>query len=510
MTRSDVNLGLFAKLLFLSVVNGAAVYALPILFDRRAWTLFVFLLVSVGVTDLVYLTRRRWSIPLRYLVPGTFFLLIFQVYPVLYSGYISMTNLGTGNVLDKEAATEQLVRASVSSSVEGGRFEAKAVRNDDDELGLYLVDEAGVEYLGTSEGRSELAPDQIVTEDDRVVEVDGYRILDLGQVSAIQAELTALEVPADEGVIRLQTFNSAALLAYRLQYDADADTITDVESGTVYRPVEGRYTADDGARLTPGWQAFIGADNYTRVLTSEAIRGPFLRVFLWNWAFAILSVFTQFAFGLALAIALNSERLRGQRVFRSIMIVPYALPSFMTALIWQGMLNKDFGIINDFLRADVPWLTNPWMARLSIILANLWLGFPYMFLVSTGALQSVPEELSEAAVVDGASGLQAFRRITFPLLMVPLAPLLIASFAFNFNNFNIIYLLNRGGPPIVGAQTPAGHTDILISYTYRLAFESGRGQDLGLASAISIFIFAMVVLVSAISFRQTKALEDLS
>ena len=94
--------------------------------------------------------------------------------------------------------------------------------------------------------------------------------------------------------------------------------------------------------------------------------------------------------------------------------------------------------------------------------------------------------------------------------MVPLAPLLIASFAFNFNNFNIIYLLNRGGPPIVGAQTPAGHTDISISYTYRLAFESGRGQDLGFASAISIFIFAMVVAVSAFSFRQTKALEDLS
>ncbi len=510
MKRNGVNLGLLSKLLFLSVVNGGAVYALPVLIDRKAWTLFAFLLTSVIVTDIVYLARRRWAIPLRYLVPGTFFLLIFQVYPVLYSGYISMTNLGTGNVLDKESATEQLVRSSISSSVEGGRFEAKPVQNADGELALYLVDEAGISYLGTLEGRVELDPSQIVTEDDTVVSVDGYDVLKLGDISQIQGELTSLEVPDEEGIIRLQTFSSAALQAYRLQYDPDLDVITDVETGIVYRPVEGRYTSDDGRQLTPGWQAFIGGDNYSRVLTSEAIRGPFLRVFLWNWAFAILSVFTQFAFGLALAMALNSERLRGQRVFRSIMIVPYALPSFMTALIWQGMLNKDFGIINQILNADVPWLTNPWMARLSIILANLWLGFPYMFLVSTGALQSVPAELSEAAEVDGASGLQAFRRITFPLLMVPLAPLLIASFAFNFNNFNIIYLLNRGGPPIVGAQTPAGHTDILISYTYRLAFESGRGQDLGLASAISIFIFAMVVAVSAISFRQTKALEDLS
>jgi arabinogalactan oligomer/maltooligosaccharide transport system permease protein len=311
-------------------------------------------------------------------------------------------------------------------------------------------------------------------------------------------------------VIRLQTLNAAALQAYRLVYDSATDTITDTETGIVYRPVEGRFTSADGQQLTPGWQAYIGIDNYKRVLTSQAIRGPFFQVFLWNWAFAILSVATQFALGLALATALNSTRLKGQRVFRSLLIVPYALPSFMTALIWQGMLNQEFGIINRMLSADIPWLTNAWMARASIILANLWLGFPYMFLVSTGALQSVPAELAEAAEVDGASGLQAFRRITFPLLLVPLAPLLIASFAFNFNNFNIIYLLNRGGPPIKGAQTPAGSTDILISYTYRLAFESGRGQDLGLASAISIFIFAMVVLVSAISFRQTKALEDLA
>ena len=143
MRRIDANLGLIAKLLFLSVVNGAAVYALPILIDREAWTLFAFLLTSVIVTDIVYLARGRWPIPLRYLVPGTFFLLIFQVYPVLYSGYISMTNLGTGNVLDKEAATEQLVRSSRSSSVEGGRFEATAVRNADGEIGLYLIDEAG-------------------------------------------------------------------------------------------------------------------------------------------------------------------------------------------------------------------------------------------------------------------------------------------------------------------------------------------------------------------------------
>jgi len=192
------------------------------------------------------------------------------------------------------------------------------------------------------------------------------------------------------------------------------------------------------------------------------------------------------------------------------LILPYALPSFMTALIWAGMFNQDFGIINRMLGASIPWLRDPILAKLAILTVNLWLGFPYMFLISTGALQAIPEELKEASFVDGASPRQAFRRITFPLLLVSLAPLLIASFAFNFNNFNIIYLLNGGGPPIEGAQTPAGHTDILISYTYRLAFESGRGSDFGFASAIAIIIFVLVATISALSFRRTRALEEVA
>jgi arabinogalactan oligomer / maltooligosaccharide transport system permease protein len=217
-----------------------------------------------------------------------------------------------------------------------------------------------------------------------------------------------------------------------------------------------------------------------------------------------------FVVGLALALALNHPTMRGRRLYRALLIVPYALPSFMTALIWRGMLNTEFGVINDILGADVEWLRDPTLAKVSVLLVNLWLGFPYMFLISTGALQAVPEEMKEAAYVDGASPRQAFRRVTFPLLMVSLAPLLISSFAFNFNNFNIIYLLNRGGPPIAGAQTPAGHTDILISYTYRLAFESGRGADWGFASAIAIIIFVMVATISAVSFWRTRALEELS
>ena len=118
----------------------------------------------------------------------------------------------------------------------------------------------------------------------------------------------------------------------------------------------------------------------------------------------------------------------------------------------------------------------PGAAKVAVLLTNLWMGFPYMFLVCTGALQAIPEDLTEAAKIDGASGFAGFRRITFPLLLVTVAPLLVATFAFNFNNFNAIYLLTEGGP--FSPDNPnAGGTDILISYTIRLAFGAGGAAD---------------------------------
>ena len=138
---------------------------------------------------------------------------------------------------------------------------------------------------------------------------------------------------------------------------------------------------------------------------------------------------------------------------------------------------------------------------------NLWLGVPYMFLVSTGALQAIPSELQEAARIDGAKNFQVFRLVNLPLLLVALTPLLVASFAFNFNNFNNIYLLTGGGPAMDGSSV-AGATDILISYTYKIAFASGKGNDFGLASAISIIIFLIVGTISAITFARSKALRE--
>ncbi len=220
-----------------------------------------------------------------------------------------------------------------------------------------------------------------------------------------------------------------------------------------------------------------------------------------------------FALGLGLAVTMQSDRLRGRTLYRSIFILPYAVPAVLSILIWQGLFNAEFGQINNMLESiglnAVPWFSDPFWARTMVLLVNLWLGFPYMYLICTGALQAIPTDLLEAARVDGAGPVRVFRRITFPLLMVSLAPLLIGSFAFAFNNFVLIYLLTSGGPPILDAAVPVGSTDILITFTFDLAAASGSGNRFGLAAAIAVFIFLLLMVISSLGFRYTKRLENI-
>lgn len=210
--------------------------------------------------------------------------------------------------------------------------------------------------------------------------------------------------------------------------------------------------------------------------------------------------------GAFLALVLNDDRLKGKRLYRSFLLLPYAVPGFISLLIWSNFYNKDFGLINNLLHLDINWLGDPTMAKVAVLLTNLWMGFPYMFIICTGALQSIPEDIKEAARIDGASRFQTTVRVIAPLLLVAVAPLLVSSFAFNFNNFNAIQLLTGGGPFGQGEYT-AGGTDILISMIYRIAF-GGSGADFGFASAVSVALFFITGLLAALQFRATRVLED--
>ena len=295
-----------------------------------------------------------------------------------------------------------------------------------------------------------------------------------------------------------------------VRYDPKAGGFVRLQDGVLFKDNgRGSFVAASGEELEPGWKTYVGTRNFSRIAHSSLIRDPFLKVFVWTLVFASLVVFISFALGLLLAITLNKPGLSFQRTYRALLVIPFAVPAFLSLLVWQGLLNDDFGVVNRLFHTSIPWLFDPNWARVSVILVSVWLTVPYFFLVSLGALQSIPAELVEAARVDGAGAWQVFRKVTLPLLLVAVAPLMIASFAFNFNNFGNIYLLTGGGPAL-GNSPVAGATDILISYTYKIAFAAGKGQDYGLASALAIIIFFVVATISAVSFTRTKALENLA
>jgi len=188
--------------------------------------------------------------------------------------------------------------------------------------------------------------------------------------------------------------------------------------------------------------------------------------------------------------------------------LPWAVPAFVSILVFAGMFNDTFGTINNDILAffgidPIPWLTNPFWTKVALIMIQSWLGFPFIFAMVTGVLQSIPGELYEAATVDGATVWQQFKKITLPMILFSIAPILITQYTFNFNNFNIIYLFNGGGPAVPG-QT-AGGTDILISWIYNLTLET---KQYAKAAAITLILSFIVISVAIWQFRRTKSFQE--
>lgn len=500
------------KIIVLSILCATAVYAALVLFINDRW--LIGSLVVVGAAALTWIYLQRGALPAKYLAPGLVFLLIFQIFVVLYSGYVAFTNYGTGHNSTKDHAL-QAIMLQTQDRVPDSPTYPLAVTDSDGEIYFAIINDSGEVLIGAEEQPLEPAEGAVV-DNGTITAIEGHHVLSFADLLNRQDEITNLAVPLEEdlnaGYLRTQDGQRAYLYTSRYVYDENADTLTNSATGTVYRDTgEGAFIADDGEKLMPGWRVNVGFDNFLRAVTEDSIRGPLIYVTLWTFAFALLSVATTFILGLFLAIVFNDRKMVSRKYYRLVMILPYAFPGFLSALVWAGMMNQEFGFINNVLfgGAAIPWLTDPWLAKLSILIVNLWLGFPYMFLVCTGALQSIPDELTEAAQMDGAKTFQAFRMIKLPLLLTAIAPLLISSFAFNFNNFNLIYMLTGGGPRDVSAGVNVGSTDILISMVYKVAFVGARA-DYGLASAFSILIFIIVGTISVMAFRKTKALEELN
>ena len=343
--------------------------------------------------------------------------------------------------------------------------------------------------------------------------ISGYTRLNAFQ-AATDKNLTKIQFGEQGKTIQIRSPKEAAELLPLYIFDAGQDAIIDQQTEVVYKNLRGTFTSSAGKELRPGFIETIQFANFREFFTSPALRGPLVRIIAWNFGFAFLSLLLNFSLGLAIAFLFNEPNFPFKKLIRSLLILPYTVPALITILIWRGMLNSEIRIIDRLLELwfgwAPSWFSDPLWAKVAILLINLWLSYPYFMLITSGALQSIPEEIYAAAQVDGANSWQQFWQITLPLLLVAVGPLLIASFTFNFNNFNLIYLFNAGGPPMAGTPTPAGHTDILISYVYNLAFSGSRGVNYGFAAAITIIIFFVVGAITLFQFRYTRMWEEVS
>jgi ABC-type sugar transport system permease subunit len=515
---------LIFRILFLGVWTALAfVFALA-LGRQLGWLLGVGIAIYALVVDVVFL--RKDLFPWRWVVPALGGMLLLTVYPVGYSVAVSFTNYGDGHLLSKDQVIAQRL-AETYSPDDAPEFKVYLFRDEAQNAFRYwLVGEDGRAYFYDPAVSSmvEVAPDDSTygLRDDQGIPLglDGFERIPAG--GALRYGQALQSVVIDEppyqirftriGIAEAQT---ASAVLYRWQYDAASDTLTNTETGEVYRGERGNFVTGEGESrkvLQPGYPAFVGLDNITRVIADRNVRDPFFRVFLWTVVFAGGSVLLTLGLGLAFALALHTPGLPLKTLYRSLLIIPYAVPGWLLIITWRGLLNPIYGPINMGIDAifgiSPQWFADPALTRIAILFVNMYLGFPYMMLIALGVLQSIPADMYEAATIDGASGWQQFRRITLPMLLVAMSPLLVATFAFNFNNFTVIELFNYGGPAM-GAGTVAGHTDILLSYTYRLAFGGATGTDYGFAAAISIFIFMIVGALTVVNFRLTRRFEEI-
>jgi arabinogalactan oligomer / maltooligosaccharide transport system permease protein len=509
--------GLILKYTFLAAANALAIWAAIVLADRHHWISLGILIAATIAIDYIYLAPGVRTLPAKFIVPGTVFLLAFQVVPILYTIEIAFTNYSTGHVISKSDAIHAIKINSLQPPANGRQFEMAPARDSSGHLVLILHDDAsGAVYVGTKKGLTPLPKTDVkVDSNGEPTAAKGYKLITGPELFTLDAPLRALTVPTHgDAAIQAQGVSQAVELEPTLRYEPKRDEFVRISDGTVFRDNgKGSFVSAAGEELEPGWKAYVGTRNFDKLIHDPLYRTPFLKVFVWTFVYATLVVLLAFAVGLFLAIALDKKGLRFQRWYRSVIIIPYAIPGFLSLLIWAGLLNDSFGVVNNSILShfgvSVPWLFDANWARVSVILVSVWLTTPYFFLVSLGALQSIPQELTEAARVDGGGAFAVFRRVTLPLLLVAVGPLLIASFAFNFNNFNNVYLLTGGGP-YTGSSSIAGSTDILISYTYKLAIATGKGNDYALASAVSIIIFFILAIIAGIAFYRTKAFENLA
>ncbi len=492
-----------SRFLAIAAAACASLYAVMLVHASGQTALALALLIVCTLAIWTYTSSRTHALP--YLFPGIAAALVFVVFPMLYTMGIGFTNRSSTNLLDYERARANL---SAESTLAPGSRRAFMLYAEGDKYRVSLVTPEGQTWVSapmslsadkpeqqTIEAQSGAAPTVSVAMRDRV------RLL---------PALRGLSLKAPDGTV--YSLLSLREFAQKLPlYESQADGgLKDRVTGKQYTPdmSQGFFASADGDLLQPGFQVNVGWQHYAKLFTDNKFREPFVSVFVWTVMFAALSVLGAAALGLLLASLMSWDRLRFRGLYRVVLFLPYAVPGFLSILIFKGLFNQNLGEVNLILNAVLgikpAWFSDPLLAKIMLLIVNIWLGFPYMMVLCSGLLQSIPSDLREASSEAGAGPFTHFWRITLPLIIRPMLPLLIAAFAFNFNNFVLVSLLTGGRPDLPDVTLPAGTTDILVSYTWRIAFNDS-GQQYGLAAAISTMIFLLVAIITLVQLRYTRA-----
>lgn len=467
----------------------------------------------------LYVYGARGVLAWRYLFPGIVGMGLFVAFPLLYTMQIGFTNYSSAHLLSQERVKAYLLEQTVPDEEHALDF---ALLPDPQDAARQRI------LIGPHDDAAPFASaawlaahrDALLASPPVKLAGDGAHQLAMAPLprDAVVTPLTVRETLRHRDALMAATLAlpDGRVLSYGGVHEfgpsahvwrANADgSLTRIEDGRTYAPDThaGWYVAADGDRLQPGFRVGVGFANYARMLSDQEFRGPFLSIFVWTVVFAALTVLFSLSVGCTLAVLLNWEALRFRTLYRTLLFLPYAVPGFISILVFKGLFNQNFGEINAILDAvfgvKPAWFADPMLARAMLVVVNTWLGYPYFLVLCTGLLKAIPPDLYEASAIAGAKPLANFWRITAPLIVKPLSPLLISAFAFNFNNFVLISLLTNGRPDFLNTKIPAGTTDILVSYTYRIAFLDS-GQNFGLAAAISTVIFFLVALLSIANLR---------
>ena len=471
-------------------------------------------MTAVGVLALggsaLYVYGTAQTVAWKYLFPGVAGMLLFVAFPLLYTVQIGFTNYSSSNLLEEPRSRAYLLDQAVSDEAHARPFTLHADGNS------YRI------LLQPAEGGSDVLVSPLLNlavAANAPVAMQPLGDTKLGAalplrgLVRLRAGLLPLQLKLPDGALiryaGLREFGPIEPL-----WTAEADgAIKQVSTGAVFKPNReaGFFENAQGERVQPGFKVGIGFANYSRMLLDADFRGPFVSIFIWTVVFAGLTVVFSTALGMTLAVVLEWPALKYRSLYRTLLFLPYAVPGFISILVFKGLFNQNFGEINGILDSLLgirpAWFADPLLAKAMILIVNTWLGYPYIMILCSGLIKAIPSDLYEASAIAGAKPLTNFFKITAPLIAKPLTPLLISAFAFNFNNFVLISLLTDGRPDFLNTKLPAGTTDILVSYTYRIAF-TDSGQNFGLAAAISTLIFVMVALMAMVQLKITQRAES--